>query len=105
MATKKEGASAEPAKSSTSKSRSRKDRGSGQMLVYSEVSITVNVYEQNFIKITWGHERTAASDSKHDLMKAERAAFDFNMDVVNKRARKVERLIKQIQGAADDDGD
>lgn len=101
MSTNKQGASGEPAKSSTGKSEKRKSRGSREVLVYSEVSITVNVYESNFIKVTFGHERTAKSDSKHDLAEAERAAFDYNMEVVNKRAKKIQRLIRTIQGAGD----
>ncbi len=81
--------------------RRRLRRESQQVALYSEVSVTVCVDRQNnnFIKITIGHERLSPSDSETDLKKTEAAAFKFNEAIVDRRVTKVKRLIQQIEAS------
>lgn len=98
MATEKRGKSAE--KSTWSETRRVRDRnGQDKVVVYSEVSMTVNVYESNFLKVTFGHERFSPSDKESDLSKTETAAFKFNEKAVDRHARRIKRLMERIREA------
>lgn len=79
--------------------RRRIRRESGQVAIYSECSITVCVdpVHNDFLKITVGHERLSPSDSETDLKKTEAAAWKFNEAAVERRVKRVTRLIRQIQ--------
>jgi hypothetical protein len=102
MATNKHDMGIEPAARSNSEdNRRRVKRGGREMLVYSEVSITVKVdpISNNFIKIVAGHERLSPSASDHDLKATFKDAERFNEAIVDRQAKRIQRIIRQIEEA------
>lgn len=97
MARKNSGIDPAAKETGTDKQR-RLRRGSAGMFVYSEASVTICVdpTHNEFLKFTFGHERLSPSDSEADLKRTEAAAWKFNEAVIDKRARKIQRLIRQI---------
>lgn len=77
----------------------RRAKGSTGVVVYSECSVTVCVDRKNnnYVKVTVGHERLSPSDSEHDLAATEKAAWAFNEKVVDRRVSRIKRLIASIE--------
>lgn len=89
------------ARSGSSDMKRKNKRGSGAVSIYSEVSITVKVDQvtNNFIKIVAGHERTSPSDREADLTATFKKAEAFNEAIVDRQAKRLKRLIRQIEAA------
>ena len=66
--------------------------------VWGEAGITVAVSGDppQFLKVMFGHERIAPSDSKVVLDKYEKLVNDYNEEVVERRAKRYRRLIRRI---------
>lgn len=66
--------------------------------VWSEASITVAVTNEppQFIKFTHGFEMMSPSDTQEDIKKTEMRIFKACEEIVDKRARKLARIVKRM---------
>lgn len=70
----------------------------GPVRVWSEASVTVAVTDDppQFVKFTHGFERMSPSSSKADIVRTERLIFERCEEIVDRRVRRLARLIKQL---------
>lgn len=85
--------------------RSVDRNGVEHLLVYVETSVTIKIADENFIKYVFGHERLADGTDEKAIKKAALAACTFNEDLIDKRARKVKRLVEKIMAGKRERGD
>ena len=92
MPPKQAGMTIEPAKA-----RSTTGRQAKTVRVWGEVSLTLAVSQDppQFIKVTFGHERMCA-DNDEAITRMERVIHRKNEEVVDRRAKSLTRLIRQI---------
>lgn len=66
--------------------------------VWAEVGVTVAVSEDppQFVKFLFGHERIAPNDKPDTIERYERLCYEACESVVEKRVRKIKRMMKSI---------
>lgn len=100
MATKRKNTSSTSGggRSSTAASSRRARKKSGPVRVWSEASITVAITDDppQFAKFSHGFEKMAPNDTDAALKRTEEEIFRSCEQVIEKRAKKLARLIRQI---------
>lgn len=86
-----------PAKGRTPSSR-RGLKRSTPVRVWSEASITVAVTSDppQFVKFTHGFEMMSPSDTQEDIKKTELRIYKACEEIVDKRSRKLARLVRRM---------
>lgn len=101
MAVKKNTSSLQAKGRSTTAAASRKAReSSGPMRAWSECSVTAAVSDDppQFVKFTHGFEMMAKDDSRESMKAAEEHIYAACEEIVQKRIRKLTRLIRRLNG-------
>lgn len=77
---------------------SRSRRRPKSVRVWGEAGITLAVTSDppQFVRVSFGHERIAPDDSEATIKRYEKMVNDYNEDVVERRARKLVRMIKRV---------
>lgn len=65
--------------------------------VWGEVCVTIAVGDMQFVKFTFGHERTAPNDDQETISRYERMIHRKNEEVVARRVEEYKRLVERIQ--------
>lgn len=65
--------------------------------VWGLASITMPVGDMGFVKVEFGHERLAKSDTQAELERVEVLVHEFNVKMVEKRVRELVRLKKAVE--------
>lgn len=73
-------------------------KDSNQVRVWAEAGVTLAVSENppQFIKFSFGHERIAPNDDMETIKRYEAMCYEFCEQVVEKRVKKLKRLIKAV---------
>lgn len=96
MSTTREGTSTGGRTRSTTAAARRAKQGNPTQ-VWGEVTVTVAIGDNQFVKFTFGHERTAPNDDAETLDRYERLIHRRNEEVVSRRVEQYARLIKEVQ--------
>lgn len=94
-----------PAKEQTrSKKRTVKKTDSGQVVVGSEVGVTIPVGDTTaHLRFSFWHERLAKSDSQAEIKRVANLVDEFNEEEVDRRVEKYRKVIKRILQEDDDE--
>lgn len=98
MATRQVGAGPTPSRSTTAASSRRARRKNGPVRCWSECSVTISVSNDppQFIKFTHGFEMMSPTDDEDDIRRTEFKIYKTCEEIVDKRVKRLARLIKQI---------
>lgn len=84
-------------------------RPDGAVRVWSSVGITVAITDDppQFLKLEFGHERLAKSDTTEELRRVARLIDEFNEAEIEKRVEQYTRLIRRhgVEVGEEDDSD
>jgi hypothetical protein len=78
--------------------RGRTPRSDRAVRIYVEAGITMAVTDDppQFVRFTFGQERIVPNDSEETIARYERIAYEACEAIVDRRVRRIARLIKQI---------
>ena len=87
-----------PVKRKAKAKRAESD-GSEQVRVWAEAGVTLAVTSDppQFVRLTYGHERIAPDSSEATLKEYEKKVFDHCEAVVQRRAKRLVKLVRRTQ--------
>lgn len=72
--------------------------------VYSEVGVTIPIDDTTaHIRFLFGHERFAKNDTQEELKKTAAQVDEFNEAELERRVKKYQRLVRQINAEEDEE--